>query len=507
MLQLMNIRPHKILVIQRYQQEFWDTRLKSGFEDHWAKANLPLKYLLSERNRYVSLMFNKKSKKFVKELTEKNDKEYATTMAAYCSKGAWNGNAVTYSIAWKKVHRVTPALADALAQLFGVSCMIALYGPQNDGNIDVTSINGMVPELVSKAKSMDDFDPKRMVEMKKIFMTILQTFSVKAVCQSRVYDEKVEDEEAGDKEESGLSTATNPSLVSPNLALLTPVTVTSPMPTTTTPVINNANAPAMLPVAAAAASRDSSSMEEEDSRTPGEAPNLPATPSPTSNDTPISSDVANSQAGLQLTHPNPTITTPTSASGFIFPDINPGVTTNGTNGGGLRLWDELHGDLQAGWGGRRASVSWFDNTQNFNQQQSFAFQQNQFPQPFYPQSTSLLCQPSFPQQAQSSFDHQQHFAYLQQTLAELDFHQQPASMPQQANPTPLPIDRALASATLAHNVPAGHSSSLPPSSSPLPLSSNVPASSATIPIIPPALPATDQIPEKENDPSIQPKKR
>ncbi|KAI3605213.1 hypothetical protein WG66_013060 [Moniliophthora roreri] len=534
MLQLMNARPRKVPILQRYQQEFWDTRLKISFEDHWAKANLPL----NERNRYASLMFDKESEAFVKDLTEKNDKEYAAAMAAYRSKGTWNSNAATYFMAWKKVHRVGPTLADVLAQLLGVGCTIVLYGPRSDGNIDVTSIDGMVPESVSKAESADDFDPKRMGEMKDFFRDYAADIFTEAVCQSRVYDEEVEDEEAEDneageneageneaEEESGPSTATNPSPVSPNLASPTPVVATLPTPTTTTPV-NNADAPAMPPAAATAASKDGGSEEEKDSRAPREAPNLPTTPSPPSNNTPVSSAVANGQAGPQFAYSNPTMTTPTSVGGFIFPEIDSGVTTNGTNGGGLCLWDELHGDLQAGCGGMaegRASggpnfeynlAQSLNGTQNFDpqppfsQHQSFAFQQNQFPhqQPFYPQSTSLLDQLSLPQQAQSSFNHHQCFAYPQQTLAQPAIHQEQAS---------LPVDHTLASTTCAHNVPAGHSSSLPsvpppssvpPSSSPLPLSSDVPASSATIPIIPPAPPTTDQVPEKENDPNVQPKK-
>ncbi|ESK85715.1 hypothetical protein Moror_2489, partial [Moniliophthora roreri MCA 2997] len=546
MLQLMNTRPCKVPVVQCYQQDFWDTHLKRSFEDHWAKANLPLKYLLSECNQYASLMFNKESEAFMKELTEKNDKEYAAQMAAYCNRSSWSGNAATYSAAWKKVHHMAPTLADVLAQLFSVGCTVVLYGPQDDGNIDITSIDDVVPESASKAKNSDDFDPKRMAEMKDFFHAYATDMFTEAVCQSRVYDEEMDneagDDKAEDKEKSRPSTAIDPSPVSPNPASPTPTIATSPSAPTTTS-INNANAPAVLPAATTAASKDCGldSPEEEDNRAPRKAPDRPVTPSPPSNNTPISSAVVNGQARSQFVHSNPTTTTLTSASGFIFPDINSEVTAdamNAQNGGGLRLWDELHGDPQVGWGGiagERASGgmmgpnfadynlaqslngSWFDSAQNLNpqlsfNQQSFVFQQGQFPhqQPFYPQLSSLLDQPSFPQQTQSSFDHRQHLVHPQQTPAQPAFHQQPNPTPQQA---PQPIDHALAPATHAHNVPAGHASSLPsmplspsvPSTSPSPPSSDTPASSATLPIIPPALPTTNQIPEKENDPNVQPK--
>ncbi|ESK83786.1 hypothetical protein Moror_13560 [Moniliophthora roreri MCA 2997] len=192
---------------------------------------------------------------------------------------------------------------------------------------------------------------------------------------------------------------------------------------------------------------------------------------------------------------------------------------NAQNGGGLRLWDELHGDLQVGWGGiageRVSGGMMGPNFADYNLAQSLNgswFDSGPVPTPatLLPAVVSLLDQPSFPQQTQSSFDHWQHLIHPQQTPTQPAFHQQPNPTPQQA---PQPIDHALAPATCAHNVPAGHASSLPPmplspsvpSTSPSPPSSDTPASSATLPIILPALPATNQIPEKENNPNVQPK--
>ncbi|EEB94248.1 hypothetical protein MPER_06966 [Moniliophthora perniciosa FA553] len=216
-------------------------------------------------------------------------------MAAYRSKGAWSGNAATYSMGWKKVHRVAPTLADALAQLLGVGCTVVLYGPRDDGNIDVTSVDGMVPESASKAECANDFDPKRMAEVKTFFRDYATDMFTEATCQSRVYDEEAGDEEAGDEEagnnelenEEGLSTATNPSPVSPDLAS---PTLASPIPTATTTPIDDTDAPAMSPAATAAASSSNGSEEEENNR---ESPNPPATPSLPLNNTPVSSAVAN----------------------------------------------------------------------------------------------------------------------------------------------------------------------------------------------------------------------
>ncbi|ESK83787.1 hypothetical protein Moror_13561 [Moniliophthora roreri MCA 2997] len=231
----MNTCPHKVPVVQRYQQDFWDTRLKRSFEDHWAKANLPLKYLLSECNRYASLMFDKESEAFVKELTKKNELGKS------------------------------------------VGCTVVLYGPQGDGNIDITSIDGVVPESVSKAENSDDFDPKQIAEMKDFFRAYATDMFTESVCQSRVYDEEMDDEagdnEAEDKEKSGLSTAIDPSPVSLNPASLTPTIATSPSAPTTTS-IDNANAPAILPAATTAASKDRGldGPEEEDDHAPHKAP-------------------------------------------------------------------------------------------------------------------------------------------------------------------------------------------------------------------------------------------
>uniref|UniRef100_A0A0W0FI40 Uncharacterized protein n=1 Tax=Moniliophthora roreri TaxID=221103 RepID=A0A0W0FI40_MONRR len=212
---LNKVMPNRTSMLQMFQHQYYKKDIKPAFNAVWKElaAQVLNADWIKEMNQFSSRLLQTKDQEFKDKLKIDIEEEYAKAVEEYEKIGAWDNDAEKYAFNWRKSPRVVPPLADALTQHLGVGVTIMLYGPREDGEIDVQSVTAIVPSSCTKQN--------------------LVQFNRREMCHSCIVNEKVEEDEEDDVgKEHMISFRNDPSESQVPSVMLTTVATTSAATTT-----------------------------------------------------------------------------------------------------------------------------------------------------------------------------------------------------------------------------------------------------------------------------------
>ncbi|KAK7017862.1 hypothetical protein VNI00_018566 [Paramarasmius palmivorus] len=181
--------PRKKTDVQRYQELYYQDRVKEEFDTYWeggAKDMIDGDYKLSEMNKYSKSKWEMEDEEFIREVREENARIYAADLQKYTERGKWSGTAEDFSDAWLRSKTVIAAVADALAKHFGVAVILLAAGPRDDGVIRTESITSIVPTSQTN-DSFQTFNPEKCKEIHEHCTEFAKHVFLQSECESRIF--------------------------------------------------------------------------------------------------------------------------------------------------------------------------------------------------------------------------------------------------------------------------------------------------------------------------------